>query len=182
MKLTGAVLVSLLLMVPSFSPAQDATGRIVGTISDATGAVIPNVQVTVIDTATEVSRKTTTNQDGYYQVLALPIGAYRVSAEHEGFRTFVSDQNKLQINQALRIDVKLEVGSVAQTVDVGGQAAPVETVNATLGQSVTGRTLTNMPLNGRDVLDLAALQPGVTESDDDNGGAGAYSIGGGRWN
>ncbi|MGA8153262.1 MAG: carboxypeptidase regulatory-like domain-containing protein [Terriglobales bacterium] len=181
MKLRNVVLLSVIIfLVPVFAPAQDATGRIVGTIADPTGAVIPNVQVTIIDTATEISRKTTTNEDGYYQVLALPIGTYKVTAAHEGFRTFVGDENKLQINQALRIDVKLEVGSVTQTVEVGGQAAPVETVVATLGQSVTGRTLTNMPLNGRDVLDLAALQPGVTESDDDNGGAGAYSIGGGR--
>src|SRR5271170_1453459 len=183
MKLTVAVLLSVImvmLLVSALAPAQDATGRIIGTISDATGAVIPNVQVTVIDTATAISRKTTTNQDGYYQVLALPIAAYKVTAEHDGFRTFGSDQNKLQINQALRIDIKLEIGTVAQTVEVGSQAAPVETVNATLGQSVTGRTLTNMPLNGRDTLDLALLQPGVTESNDDNGGAGNYSIAGGR--
>ena len=65
-------------------------------------------------------------------------------------------------------------------MEVGAEAAPVETVNATLGQSVTGRTLTNMPLNGRDTLDLALLQPGVTESNDDNGGAGNFSIAGGR--
>jgi hypothetical protein len=74
----------------------------------------------------------------------------------------------------------MEVGAASQTVDVGAEAAEVETVNATLGQSVTGRTLTNMPLNGRDMLDLALLQPGVTESNDDNGGAGNYSIAGGR--
>ena len=66
---------------------------------------------------------------------------------------------------------KMEVGAASQTVEIGAQAAPVETVNATLGQSVTGRALTNMPLNGRDTLDLALLQPGVTESNDDNGGA-----------
>ena len=74
----------------------------------------------------------------------------------------------------------MEVGAAKQTVEVGAEAAAVETVNATLGQSITGRTLTNMPLNGRDMLDLALLQPGVTESNDDNGGAGNYSIAGGR--
>ena len=181
MKLKSVVLLSLtMLLVPALAPGQEATGRILGTISDSSGAVIPNANVTVIDTATQISRKATTNQDGYYQVLALPIGTYKVTATHEGFRTFVSGENKLLINQALRIDFKLEVGSVAQTVEVGGQATPVETVNSTLGQSVTGRTLTNMPLNGRDTLDLALLQPGVTESNDDNAGAGNYSIAGGR--
>ena len=92
----------------------------------------------------------------------------------------ISAEQKLSINQALRIDIKMEVGATSQTVDVGAEAAPVETVNSTLGQSVTGRVLTNMPLNGRDMLDLALLQPGVTESNDDNGGAGNYSIAGGR--
>ena len=168
------------LLIPVSSWGQEATGRIAGTVSDPTGAVIPGVQITVINTATQVSRKAVTNQDGYYQVLALPIGNYKVTAEHEGFRTVASDEYKLLINQALRVDIRLRVGATAQTVDVGAQAAAVETVNSTLGQSVTGRTLTNMPLNGRDVLDLALLQPGVTESNDDNGGAGNYSIAGGR--
>jgi hypothetical protein len=169
-----------LLLIPALASAQDATGRIAGTISDSTGAVIPGVQVTVTSTATQVSRKATTNQDGYYQVLALPIGNYKVTAEHAGFRTVISNEYKLLINQALRLDIKMEVGAANQTVEVGAQAAPVETINATLGQSVTGRTLTNMPLNGRDTLDLALLQPGVTESNDDNGGAGNFSIAGGR--
>jgi hypothetical protein len=169
-----------LLLISALSYAQDATGRIAGTITDPSGAVIPGVQVTVTNTATQVSRKATTNQDGYYQVLALPIGDYKVTAEHQGFRTVVSNEYKLLINQALRVDIKMAVGAANQTVEVGAQAAPVETINATLGQSVTGRTLTNMPLNGRDTLDLALLQPGVTESNDDNGGAGNYSIAGGR--
>jgi hypothetical protein len=169
-----------LLLIPALSFAQDATGRIAGTITDPSGAVIPGVQATVTNTATQVSRKTTSNPDGYYQVLALPIGNYKVSAEHDGFRTVVSNEYKLLINQALRVDIKMEVGAASQTVEVGAQAAPVETINATLGQSVTGRTLTNMPLNGRNTLDLALLQPGVTESNDDNSGAGNFSIAGGR--
>jgi outer membrane receptor protein involved in Fe transport len=181
MKLLKVTLFSLtLLLIPTLSSAQDATARIAGTITDPTGAVIPGVQVTVTNTATQVSRNTTSNPDGYYQVLALPIGNYKVTAEHEGFRKVVSDEYKLLINQALRVDIKMEVGAASQTVEVGAQAAPVETVTATLGQSVTGRTLINMPLNGRDTLDLALLQPGVTESNDDNFGAGNFSIAGGR--
>ena len=74
----------------------------------------------------------------------------------------------------------MQVGAENQTIEVGAEAAPVETINPTLGQSITGRTLTNMPLNGRDMLDLALLQPGVTESNDDNFGAGKYSIAGAR--
>ncbi|HMD15790.1 MAG TPA: TonB-dependent receptor [Terriglobales bacterium] len=181
MKLPRMVLLLLVVIVaPALSSAQDATGRIFGTVYDPQGAVIPEVRVTVTNTATQDARRATTNKEGVFQLLALPIGTYKVTADHAGFRTVVSQEQKLSINQALRIDFKMEVGAESQTVDVGAEAAPVETINPTLGQSITGRTLTNMPLNGRDMLDLALLQPGVTESNDDNSGAGNYSIAGGR--
>jgi Carboxypeptidase regulatory-like domain/TonB-dependent Receptor Plug Domain/TonB dependent receptor len=175
-----ALFLLAVIVVPALSSGQDANGRIFGTVYDPQGAVISSAQITVTNTATQVVRNATTDSQGYFQVLALPIGNYKVKSEHAGFRTVISAEQKLLINQALRIDIKMEVGAASQTVDVGAEAAPVETVNPTLGQSVTGRTLTNMPLNGRDMLDLALLQPGVTESNDDNGGAGNYSIAGGR--
>lgn len=180
MKRSSLMLLVLLLLSARISRAQEATGRIAGTVSDPSGAVIPGVQVTVTNTATHGSRKTTTDHAGYYQVLALPIGNYTVTAEHEGFRTVASTEYKLEINQALRVDIRMQVGATSQTIEVGAEAVPVETVNPTVGQSVTGRVLTNMPLNGRDTLDLALLQPGITESNDDNGAAGNYSIAGGR--
>lgn len=175
-----AAVALLAVLVPVLSRAQDATARITGTVTDSTGAVIPGVQVTVINTATQIAREATTDHDGFYQVLALPIGTYKITATRDGFRTVESTEYKLLINQALRVDFKMQVGTASEKVEVGAEAAPVETVTATLGQSVTGRTLTNMPLNGRDTLDLGLLQPGVTESNDDNGGAGNYSIAGGR--
>jgi Carboxypeptidase regulatory-like domain/TonB-dependent Receptor Plug Domain len=177
---TSFLLAIFVMFFSGFSLAQDAVARITGTISDVSGAVMPGVLVTATNTATQVSREATTDHEGFYQILALPIGSYTVTATRQGFRTVVSSEYKLQINQALRVDIKMEVGTASEKVDVGAEAAPVETVSATLGQSVTGRTLTNMPLNGRDALDLALLQPGVTESNDDNGGAGNYSIAGGR--
>jgi hypothetical protein len=170
----------VVMLAAALSSAQDATGRIVGTVYDQQGAVIPAVRITVTNNATQETRVATTSKEGTFQLLALPIGNYKVAAERTGFRTIVSQGQKLLINQVLRIDFKMEVGAESQTVDVGAEAAPVETVNPTLGQSITGRTLTNMPLNGRDMLDLALLQPGVTESNDDNEGAGKYSIAGGR--
>jgi hypothetical protein len=173
-------LLAAAVLIPAVSSAQDANGRVFGTVYDPQGAVIAAAQVTVTNTATQVVRTAVTDSQGYFQVLALPIGNYKVKAEHTGFRTVISAEQKLLINQALRIDIKMEVGAASETVDVGAEAAPVETVNPTLGQSITGRTLTNMPLNGRDALDLALLQPGVTESNDDNSGAGNYSIAGGR--
>jgi hypothetical protein len=181
MKLSKRALLGLAFMVgPALCVAQEATARIFGTVYDQQGAVLTAAHITVTNTATQVERTTTTDKEGYFQVLALPIGNYKVKAEHGGFRSVISAEQKLLINQALRIDVKMEIGIASEKVEVGAEAAPVETVNATLGQSVTGRVLTNMPLNGRDALDLALLQPGVTESNDDNGGAGNYSIAGGR--
>jgi len=181
MKLSKLMPLSMIiLLIPTFASAQEATGRIFGTVYDQQGAVIAGTQITVTNVATQVNRTAKTDQQGYFQVLALPIGSYKVSAEQQGFRSVTSAAQTLQINQALRVDIKMEVGAVSQRVEVGATAAPVETVNSTLGQSVAGRTLTNMPLNGRDTLDLALLQPGVTESNDDNGGAGNYSIAGGR--
>ncbi len=173
-------LLLVVMALSTVSSAQNATGRIFGTVYDPQGAVIPAVQISVTNTATQDTRTATTNSEGYFQVLSLPIGNYKVKAEYAGFRTVISAEQKLLINQALRIDFKMEVGAAKQTVEVGAEAAPVETVNPTLGQSITGRTLTDMPLNGRDMLDLAMLQPGVSEANDDSDGAGKYSIAGGR--
>ena len=164
---------------------QDATGRVIGVITDPTGAAIPGVKVTVTNTGTQVNRDTITDQNGYYQVLDLPIGFYSVSAEASGFSKAVADAKQLLINQSLRIDVKLAVGAVSETVKVEGQATNVETVNATLGQSVTTRTIVNLPLNGRNVLDLALLQPGVTENNlstptNPRPSTGTFSVAGGR--
>ncbi|MGP0020210.1 MAG: carboxypeptidase regulatory-like domain-containing protein [Candidatus Sulfotelmatobacter sp.] len=181
MKLYRVVSMSLVVMVALVaSSAQDATGRIYGTVYDQQGAVVPQAEITVTNTATQNVRTATTDNEGSFQLLALPIGNYKVTAKHAGFRIVTSTEQRLLINQALRIDFKMEVGTENQTIDVGAEAAPVETINPTLGQSITGRVLTNMPLNGRDMLDLALLQPGVTESNDDNAGAGNYSIAGGR--
>src|ERR1700685_3498705 len=181
MKFPRVVLLALVVMLASaVSVAQDATGRIFGTVYDQQGAVIPDTQVTVTNSATKDLRVATTNKDGYFQILALPIGNYKVTSQHTGFRTVDSQEQKLLMNEGLRIAFKMAVAAERQPVGVGAEASPVETVNPTLGQSITGRTLTNMPLNGRDMLDLALLQPGVTESNDDNTGAGNYSIAGGR--
>ena len=161
--------------------AQQATARIVGTVSDEQGAVIPGVKITVTNTATNLASNTTTDKDGFFQVLDLPIGTYRMVASHEGFRTLERMTTPLQINESLRVDVRLEVGAVTAQVMVEGQASGVETVNPTLGESVTSRPIVNMPLNGRNVLSLALLQPGVTDDNPDDGSATqGFNIAGGR--
>jgi hypothetical protein len=160
--------------------AQQATAKIVGTVTDAQGLVVPGVKITVTNTATSVSTETTTDKSGFYQALNLPIGTYRIAARREGFRMLETSTAPLEINQSLRADLTLEVGAPTEVVSVEGQAAGVETVNPTIGQSVTSRPIVNMPLNGRNVLDLALLQPGVSESNPDDTSQGHFSVGGGR--
>jgi outer membrane receptor protein involved in Fe transport len=176
--LAGAILT---LTVGNFIYAQDPTGRIIGTASDAQGAGIPGVVVAVTNVTTQVSKKTETNKEGFYQILDLPIGSYKVTMEHQDFRQLVFENQVLQINQSLRIDGKMELGARSEIVEVKDQVSVVETVDPTIGGSVTGRTLTDMPLNGRNTLSLALLQPGVSNTNDGDTGSGqGYNIAGGR--
>jgi hypothetical protein len=144
--------------------AQTGTGRVIGTITDDSGAAIVGAKVTVTNSLTNAHWETTSSSDGSFQVLELPIGSYTVTAEREGFRKAVTPAQQLEINQSLRIDVRLKVGSVAETVTVEALAAQVETVSPTIGGTVTGAPIQNLPLNGRDTLDLALTQPGVLPS------------------
>jgi hypothetical protein len=162
---------------PAINQAQNATGRVIGTVTDQQGAAVPGAKVTVINSATQISNTTTTKEDGTYEILQLPIGSYHVEVEHEGFEKTVTQDNKLEINQSLRIDVTMALGAVNQTVTVQGQAARVETVNPTVGATVAGEAIQQAPLNGRNVLTLALLEPGVTNSNPDNTGAGGYANG-----
>jgi hypothetical protein len=159
---------------------QDTTGRVIGTIYDQQSKVVPGAKVTVTNAGTKISKATVTNQDGYFEVLDLPIGSYYVTVERDGFKKEVTQDKRLQINQSLRFDLTLSVGTSNQVVNVEAQVTGVETVNQTVGGTVTGEAIQQAPLNGRNVLDLALLQPGVTETNPDSSAAGSYSIAGGR--
>ena len=164
--------------------AQEATGKIVGTVMDPQGSVVPKAKVTVTNTQTGQSRATLSDDTGSYQAIALHIGSYIVSAERDGFRKSVSPPQSLQINSTLHIDLKLEVGSVSETVQVEETASGVEVQNSTLGSSVTGNQIITAPLNGRNALDLALYVPGVIPTGANTGGSGAgagsFSVAGGR--
>lgn len=161
--------------------AQNAEGRIIGNVNDPSGASVSGATVTVTNMETQVSRQAVTDKDGYYQVPALPIGTYSIAVEKDGFQRQVFDGQKLQINQSLRVDAKLTLGTKNETIEVKEQVDVVETSNPTVGASVTGRTLTDMPLNGRNALNLALLQPGVMPTNDLDAGSGqGFNIAGGR--
>ena len=175
---TLLILSGLLLGMHSVLYSQEATGKIVGTVTDQQGSVIIGAKITVTNVSTQISRETVTNKEGYYEVLLLPLGVYRITAENAGFKKVISDDKTLQINQVMRVDPVLEVGSSAESVVVTVQSSIVETVNPTLGQSVTSRPIVNLPLNGRNVLSLALLQAGVTETTGPS--SGGFSVAGGR--
>jgi len=176
----AAALLSFLLVAPA-ARAQDATGKITGNVKDATGGVLPGAVVVVTNLDTKTSKQTLTDRQGFYQVLQLPIGNYEVSAEATGFsKAVVRPAGALEINQTLRVDLTMEVGATNTQINVESQASTVETENATVGGTVTGQAIFELPLNGRNTLDLLATQPGVTPSNPDSGAAGGYSIGGGR--
>jgi len=136
-----------------------------------------------MNTATGVIKTIMTNASGDYQAIDLQIGRYQVTAEHAGFNPLTSQEYKLEINQSERIDFKMTVAGSTQTVTVGVQAARIDTVTSTVGYSVTGAAITEMPLNGRDPLDLAELQPGVTNANNPGSvddGTNHQSLAGGR--
>ena len=178
------LLAIVLLALPVAVSAQQATGKILGTITDPQGAVLPGVTVVISNPATQVSSSAVTDKDGFYQVLDLPIGAYRITCELRGFKRISTMTPPLEINQAMRIDLKMELGAVQETVTVESQPAGVDTVNATLGDSITSRPIVNMPLNGRNALDLAKLQAGVLETNTtagtSNSQQGTFSVSGSK--
>jgi hypothetical protein len=179
LQLLGLAFIAFLLIGTSLH-AQDATGRILGNVTDPSAAPIQGAKVTVENIATKTTHSVETDAAGFYQVLGLPIGYYVVTVEQSGFRKHVFEHQNLQINQSLRLDAKLEIGQQTDVIEVKDQAANVETQNQTVGSSVVGEAIQQAPLNGRNVLDLAKLQPGVTETNGDSTAAGTFSIGGGR--
>jgi outer membrane receptor protein involved in Fe transport len=190
-RLISAAALAVFLFTVS-AAAQNTNGRVIGIVSDPQGASVAGAKVTVTNVGTNVRWNTTTDDKGSYQVLDVPIGMYKVMVTNPGFSKITTEPQELTINQSLRIDIHLKLGAVNETVEVQSQSAQVETVNPTVGGTVTGKAIQDLPLNGRNTLDLALTQPGVTPIADDigtygtsNGGAteeglGGISVAGGR--
>src|SRR5262245_23459318 len=148
-------------MVAALATAQLPTGSILGTAKDATGAVIPGVEVTVRSTETGATRTTLSGEQGQYRFVALPVGGYEVRAELAGFQTQVRNGVTLAVGQDATLNFVMEVGTVAETVEVTAEAPLVNTTSGALGSLVDERQVTELPLNGRNYTDLTLLQPGV---------------------
>src|SRR5437762_3025715 len=162
-----------------------ATAQISGTVKDQSGAVLPGVEITATQTETGATRMAITNETGSYILSNLPIGPYRLEAGLPGFRTFVQTGIVLQVNDSPVVNPVLEVGQVTEQVEVQANAALVETRNAGIGQVVENARILELPLNGRQVVDLIALAGGTTPAPLVNGAnrdpfaTASYSVAGG---
>jgi hypothetical protein len=140
----------------------DITGSISGVITDPSGAVIPGATVTAIAISTNIQHTAVTDSKGFYSFPALNVDHYDVSARQAGFRDFLERNITINANSQIRVDIKMQLGSVADTVTVQSDALQVETASTQMGDLIPGSQIVSMPLNGRSYTNLLALQPGVS--------------------
>src|SRR5437867_8825415 len=145
----------------SILAAQGVRATIVGRITDDSGAVVPGAKITVTNTGTNDSRSVIVSDNGEYSIPQLAPGQYTLTADYTGFNKVVRSGIVLETNQQARFDITLKVGAVTQEVQVSAAAPLVTTENATLGNVVDQKKIVELPLNGRDYLQLAFLQPNV---------------------
>ena len=166
MQVCGALLIAVF---ACFSVSgQTVNGRINGTVTDSSGAVIPGATVTITNIATNAPRTAVTDDSGFYTVTSLPVGTYTVTVERSGFKKANQTGNVLTADQRLTVNITLEAGNVTETVEVTTAAG--ETVNTTSGEVarvVDSRQVQNLALNGRNYMQLVTLIPGAVILDED---------------
>lgn len=178
-RLLLALVVLVALSVPMALRAQEITGSITGTVTDPSGAVVPGAQVTATNVAQGTNWTTTTNSAGVYNFPRQPVGPYTVKAEAKGFQTAVLQQFDLQMNQVARMDVKLTVGAMTQTVEVTTAPPLLQTDTMQVGIVTSGNLNVNLPLATRNFIQLTLLTPGVTTVDPSSFTNGQRTGGGG---
>lgn len=151
----------LTVIAAAFAGAQVATGNISGYIRDSSGAVVPNATVTAKMVEQDAVRTTKTDATGFYSLLSLPPGQYEMTVEVTGFQKQIQTGLRLTVGQNLRVDGTLQVGSVQNQVTVGAQAPLVDTTAATLSGLIDDQRVQDLPINGRNVIGLARILPGV---------------------
>jgi hypothetical protein len=158
---------SLVCLVSPFLYGQ-ATGSFSGTVSDNSGAVVAGAKVTATAQATNVSRESVTDASGHYVVPLLGVGLFTIRIEATGFRTAESKDTRLQVDEQRELDFKLVPASVSTSVEVNATEVAVETTSPSLGQVITSEQVAELPLNGRDFVQLATLTPGTTQETNPN--------------
>ncbi|MPZ18015.1 MAG: hypothetical protein GEV06_08895 [Luteitalea sp.] len=150
-----------LLVWPAVAGAQTGAASITGIVTDETGAALPGVTVTATNQGTNVPYVAVTNEAGNYTITSVPLGAYVVNAELTGFKLSVTPPLTLEANQIARMDFNLEVGTLQETVEVVGANPVLQTESTSVGEVISARTATALPLNGRNTGQLSLLLTGV---------------------
>jgi hypothetical protein len=161
--LLGVFFLSLVFAVCPLLYGQ-ATGSFSGTVSDKAGLVISGATVTVASQDTGLSREAKTDDSGHYLIPLLPVARFTIRVEAHGFQTTEQRDVRLQVDEHRELDFSLAPASVSTSVEVSGTAVAVETANPTLGQVITSEQVADLPLNGRNFVQLATLTPGTTSS------------------
>jgi hypothetical protein len=168
----------------SLVSAQTFRGTLLGTVSDATGAVIPGASISVKNVDTGVERTTASNSDGAFTVPELPIGKYTVTVTKDAFTAYQAQDLEVTVASQLNLNVVLQTGGRKEEIVVSGNALQVETTSNTLGATLSSNEVKNLPVNGRDYTKLIYLTPGVTGSpdqiSDSPGSFGPFSVNGAR--
>src|SRR5262249_54586447 len=154
------VFLSALIIAPA-AYSQTTTSTIEGTIKDPQGSVVPNAQVDVKSTSLTIERTATSDENGFYRVAALPAGTYAVTVSRSGFSNSTFPSVELTVNRTVTLDVQLEVGKVTEQINVTAEAALIDSTTAATGATVTTQQIREMPVNGRNYLDLMQLVPGT---------------------
>lgn len=154
--------------------AQTPTSEITGTVRDTSGAVISSAMVTATNEATGGSYRQTTTTAGLYAFASVPAGSYAITVELKGFRITKQTSNLLVVGTPLTVDLTLAVGEVTETVNVQASAAPIQTENAAIGNVVSEKAIRDLPLNGRNPLNLLVLEPGVVQRSAGAAGSGIH--------
>src|ERR1700760_470808 len=181
--LTLAVAALLLFLTSSPAHAQVDTGAILGTVSDTSGAQVRGAQVTVTNEGTAATLSSNTGNDGEYKFTPLPIGQYTVTVTFQGFSTVTQKHITVNVGAEVVINISLKPGGVNETIEVASTTPVLETQDASVGQVVDGRSVNNLPLNGRNFTFLAQLAAGVNTPQADtrgNAASGAFSANGNR--
>ncbi len=157
----GLPLLALSLLFPLFTYAQNFA-TIAGAVSDKTGAAVAAAKVSAQNLDTLVSREAVSDDSGLYTLPLLQPGRYKVSVQKPGFKATFQDNIRLEVNQSARIDLQLEVGQVSERIEVTSSVPLLEESNSAIGQVIEARAVADLPLNGRNFVQLATLGPGVT--------------------
>ncbi len=156
--------------------AQAVTGTLTGIVGDSTGAVLPGVSVTIVHTETGFTRTLVTDANGEYTAPSIPTGTYTISAELSGFRSVALSNIRVGVDQRVRMDIKLDVGAMTESVEIVASTPLVQTSSSDLGTTVEEEQIKSLPLNGRNFVSLTRTVPGVLRGNPGSNIDGAGSL------